>query len=112
MGRLNNWLDREDVAHSNLAALNTLTKSPFAYEEFLIHCAKPFVEADWPQLRENPEPVIDRYFPGSIELLAGHQLKVPKVWNRFDITKAQKMLGYQPQHNFEQFLNRLKQEAP
>lgn len=111
LGRLGSWLDREDVAESNRLALSAIQEGKIAYEAFLIHCAKPFVDTDWPELREEPEKVVERYYPGSVDLLARNGLKVPKVWHRFDISKAESMLGYRPKHNFAQFLDRLRAEG-
>lgn len=107
MGRLSNWLDREDVAQANELALAAVVAEAFSCEAFLIHCQKPFVEEDWPDLVIDPMPVIERYYPGAADLLAKHGLSVPNIHTRYDITKAVTMLGYDPQHNFEQFLKRL-----
>lgn len=108
MGRLNNWLDREDVAHSNLVALDAVVDGRFGCEAFLIHCKKPFADSDWPQLTEDSAPVLERYWPGSVALLEKHGLKPPKVNVRFDISKAETVLGYAPKHNFGEFLGRLR----
>jgi nucleoside-diphosphate-sugar epimerase len=108
MGRLNNWLDREDVASANELALGAVVAEAFSCEAFLIHCAKPFVDSDWPALETEPEKVIEYYFPGANALLAEHDLRIPHVHTRFDISKAVTTLGYDPQHNFEQFLDRLR----
>jgi len=108
LGRLSNWLDREDVAAANELALGAVLAEEFHCEAFLIHCAKPFVDSDWPTLEEEPEKVIEYYYPGAVELLAAHHLLVPQVHMRFDIGKAVTVLGYDPQHNFEQFLERLR----
>lgn len=108
LGRLNNWLDREDVAQANELALAAVTSDAFSCETFLIHSQKPFVDEDWPQLVSDPSPVIERYYPGAVDLLAEHGLAVPHVHVRYDIRKAVEWLGYDPQHNFEQFLNRLR----
>src|ERR1051326_8362662 len=40
MRRLNNWLDREDVASANELALGAVVAEAFSCETFLIHCAK------------------------------------------------------------------------
>jgi nucleoside-diphosphate-sugar epimerase len=111
MGRLTNWLDREDVAQANTLALDAVAAEQFECEAFLIHCHKPFQESDWPQLGENPEPIVEKYFPGALELLKKHDLSVPKIHTLFDISKAQRVLGYEPQYNFEQFLQRLQAES-
>src|SRR5262249_48707579 len=99
MGRLVNWLDREDVAQANELALGTVMAEEFECEPFLIHCRKPFKDSDWPELVENPDGVIERYWPGALELLADHGLAVPRIHTRYDITKAQTVLGFDPQHN-------------
>lgn len=111
LGRLNNWLDRKDVAETNLLALRAIREGKIGYEEFLIHCSKPFVDSDWPMLKVEPESVVERYYPGSIELLSRNGLKVPKVWHRFDISKARSILGYNPKRNFAEFLDRLRAEG-
>jgi UDP-glucose 4-epimerase len=109
IGRLNNWLDREDVALANELALGAVIAEEFACETFLIHSAKPFTEDDWPELATNPDAVIERYYPGALDLLAEHGLAVPQIHTRFDISKAVTKLGYDPQHNFEQFLAQLRE---
>lgn len=111
MGRLNNWLDREDVAQANHKALDALVAERFQCEAFLIHCAKPFAESDWPALAQTPETVLERYWPGSVALLKKHGLQIPKIERHFDISKARRLLGYEPQHNFEEFLERLATTA-
>ena len=110
IGRLTNWLDREDVAQANELALGAVIAEEFSCEPFLIQCEKPFLKEDWPQLAENPERVIEQYYPGAVDLLAMHGLSVPRIHTRFDISKAQEKLGYAPEHNFEQFLGRLRAE--
>lgn len=110
LGRLTNWLDREDVAQANELALGAVVAEEFDCETFLIHCQKPFTDADWPELVENPEAVIERYWPGAVELLANRGLSVPRIHTHYDISKAQTVLGYGPSHNFEEFLSRLRRE--
>lgn len=112
MGRLNNWLDREDVAMANELALGAVVAEEFPCEPFLIHCAKPFVPDDWPELETRPDLVIERYWPGALDLLAEHGLVVPAIHTLYDINKAITTLGYDPQHNFDQFLARLREETP
>lgn len=108
MGRLSNWLDRDDVAQANELALGAVVAEAFGCETFLIHCQKPFVDEDWPDLVTDPKLVIERYYPGATDLLAEHGINVPLIHHRYDIRKAVTWLGYDPQHNFEQFLAALK----
>jgi UDP-glucose 4-epimerase len=110
LGRLGNWLTREDVAQANLLALGAVMNEEFACEAFLIQCAKPFTEADWPQLATDPNPVLEKYWPGSVDLLAENGLAPPKIHVHYDITKAHTRLGYEPEHNFEEFLAKLKRQ--
>jgi nucleoside-diphosphate-sugar epimerase len=109
LGRLTNWLDREDVALANELALGAVIAEEFACETFLIHCAKPFTEDDWPELLSDPDSVIERYYPGAVRLLAEHGLAIPQIHTRYDISKAVSRLGYDPQRNFEQFLDQLRE---
>jgi nucleoside-diphosphate-sugar epimerase len=111
LARLNNGLDREDVAQANQLALGAVMEEGFGFEVFQIQSAKPFVETDWPTLTTDPEKVLEYYYPGSTQLLHDNDLRVPYVHHRYDITKAITQLGYDPQHNFEQFLSRLRSEG-
>jgi nucleoside-diphosphate-sugar epimerase len=108
LGRLANWIDRLDVAQANELALGAICAEEFTCETFLVHSAKPFTDTDWPELAISPDKVIEHYYPGAVELLANHGLHVPHIHTRYDISKAVSMLGYEPQHNFEQFLSRLR----
>jgi nucleoside-diphosphate-sugar epimerase len=108
LGRLNNWLDKEDAAQANELALGAVLAEDFACETFLIQSAKPFADEDWPELGTNPDAVIERYYPGTLELLATHHLHLPRVHLRYNIDKAITRLGYDPQYNFEQFLSQLR----
>jgi nucleoside-diphosphate-sugar epimerase len=108
IGRLNEWLDRDDVAQANELALGAVIAESFGCETFLIHCQKPFEDSDWPDLVTDPNSVIERYYPGAVDLLAEHGLAVPLVHHRYDISKAVTWLGYDPQYNFEQFLSHLR----
>lgn len=108
MGRLNNWLDREDVAQANELALGAVIAEEFKCETFLIQSAKPFIDSDWPELEHDPAAGIERHYPGAAALLGQHRLSIPRIHQRYDITKAVAVLGYDPQHNFEQFLGQLR----
>jgi nucleoside-diphosphate-sugar epimerase len=108
LGRLNNWLDREDVAQANELALGAVIAEAFRCEAFLIQCAKPFADEDWPELETNPDVVVERYYPGALDILNYHHLRVPRVHLRYNIDKAITELGYDPQFNFEQFLSMLR----
>ena len=108
MARLDHGIDRQDVAQANILALGCVLAEEIRCEEYLIHCAKPFVDADWPELETNPGPVIERYYPGATAVLEAHGLTVPHIHHRYDITKAMTELGYDPQHNFDQFLAELR----
>ncbi|HLJ55323.1 MAG TPA: hypothetical protein VKT77_09795, partial [Chthonomonadaceae bacterium] len=108
IGRLNNWLDRDDVAQANELALGAVVAEAFGCETFLIQSQKPFVDEDWPDLVTDPQAVLERYFPGSADLLAKHGLAAPLVHHRYDIRKAATWLGYDPQYNFDQFLAALR----
>ncbi|MCS6778027.1 MAG: NAD(P)-dependent oxidoreductase [Chloroherpetonaceae bacterium] len=111
IGRLENWIDREDVAQANQLALGAVIAEAFSCETFLIHCATPFSEDDWPELEIDPAAVVERYYPGAVELLAEHGIAVPTVHHRYDISKAVTLLGFDPEHTFERFLAELRQRS-
>ncbi len=111
LGRLCNWLDREDVAQANVLALAAVIAEEFLCETFLIHSAKPFAPEDWPAMEYDPVEVVEKYYPGTTELLTQHGLHVPRIPYLPIINKATEQLGYDPQHNFEQFLSELRRSA-
>ena len=108
LAKLNNGVDREDVAQAHELALAAVLAEEFRCETFLIESAKRFELNDWPELQFDPAPIVERYYPGATDLLEQHNLPVPRVHYRYDISKAVNQLGYEPQHNFDQFLSRLK----
>ncbi len=112
MSLLSNGVDAEDVVQANMLALGAVVADAFQCEPFLIHSATPFSQDDWPDIQTNPGPVIERYYPGAGEVLARHGLHVPHIQYRFDNTKAIDTLGYDPEHNFEQFISRLRKDRP
>jgi UDP-glucose 4-epimerase len=111
LGRLCQYMDREDVAQANLLALGAVASEEITCETFLIHSAKPFAPEDWPEMEYDPKEVVERYYPGTVELLAKHGLHVPRIPYLPVINKAIETLGYDPQHNFEQFLSELRRSA-
>lgn len=111
LGRLCNRLDRLDVAQANILALGAVIAGEFLCEKFLIHSAKPFAPGDFPQIEYDPVEVVEKYYPGTTELLAYHGMVVPRIPYLPVIDKAVEMLGYDPQHNFEQFLAELRRSA-
>jgi len=111
VGRLSNWLDKDDVAQANVLALKAVHGGKIGFENYLIHCRKPFVDSDWPDLEKNPEVVLERYWPGCTALLKRHGLEIPPVTTRFDICKATHELGYSPRNNFDEFLSALQRDV-
>lgn len=108
VARLSNGVDREDVAMANELALGAVAAEEFSCEIFQIYASKPFTADDWPALEVNPAHVVETYYPGATDLLAEHGLSVPHIHHKYDITRATTILGYDPQHNFPQFLARLR----
>lgn len=101
---------REDIAQAHQLALAAVTADAFQCETFLIASATKFEIFDWPELTFDPTPVVEKHYTGATELLEHHHLTAPRVPYKYDISKAVNMLGYQPEHNFEQFLSLLRQE--
>ena len=107
MGRLGNWLSREDVARANVCAMEALVAGKITFEPLLIHCHKRFGREDWDDLQGDPLRVVEKYYPGAESLIKKHNLQVEPPRYLTDISRAREVIGYEPRDNFEQFLETL-----
>ncbi len=102
-------VDTADVVGAVLASIDALTAGKLQWDAFNVESHVPFVEEDEPQLRQNPLPVLDQYYPGAAELLRerGVQELVP-ITVYYPMARAAERLGFRPQCNFEQWLDELR----
>ena len=98
-------VDDRDVAQAVLLALKHQPQDSFDY--FDIFARVPFTEEDAPVLSADMLGVLERYWPGSTGLIREKGVKLDDlVWGHtiWPIEKASKVLGYEPEYNFGQFL--------
>ncbi len=102
-------VDTADVVGAVLASMDVLTAGTVQWDAFNVESFVPFAEEDAPQLRQDPLPVLDRYYPGAAELLRerGVQQLAP-ITVTYPMTRAAERLGFRPQCNFEQWLEELR----
>ena len=100
---LSGYTVAEDIALGHYLAIDADVPSG---EAFILCADNPFQNSDTDELRRDAVPVILRYFPRVEKLLQEippGTVKIPKFYSN---QKAKTMLGFQPKHNFEQWLRR------
>jgi UDP-glucose 4-epimerase len=101
--RLYRGVDARDVVQAHALALSSNLKG---FQRFNISAATPFLPEDTRDLLSNAGSVILKYFPWVEFEFAQRGWQLPKSIDRvYAIGKAQKMLGYQPEYNFESLFN-------
>lgn len=101
-------VDDRDVAQAALLSLSHSPESGFDF--FNIMADVPFSAADARALQQDTVAVVERYYPGTVALAQQHQLDMKALlWGRtiWPMEKAKRILGYQPQYNFDGFLRAL-----
>ncbi len=98
--RLYRGVDVRDVVAAHLLALDNTT-IPFGV--FNISARSPFSEGDTDDLLHDAPAVIRRYYPTAEAIFAGQGWTLPDSIDRvYVISKAQRELGYEPHHNFDE----------
>ncbi|MFP4056227.1 MAG: NAD-dependent epimerase/dehydratase family protein [Candidatus Brocadiia bacterium] len=102
IGLLTHCVHVGDVAAAHLLAL----RSDLEDETFVIAAKTPFTRDDGPALAEDAPAVVLEHFPEAAKL-EELGIELPQHIRRcYAIDKAEKLLGYKPQHNFAQWLQR------
>ena len=100
--RLYRGLDERDGAAAHLLALE---KTFDRFEVFNVAAKSPFTKADLKGLKTNPGAVIQTYYPDAARVFAARQWAFPPSIDRvYAVDKAERLLGYAPQHNFGELL--------
>jgi nucleoside-diphosphate-sugar epimerase len=105
--RLYRGLDEQDgaIAHF-LAATNNFHE----FEIFNISNKSPFQIDDLEQLKNNPKQVILKYYPDAEKIYESMNWVFPISIDRvYDISKAERKLGYTPRQNFWKLINSSQQ---
>ena len=83
-------------------------------EVFLLSNSTEFAQEDVPMLRTNPEQVIEKYYSGAVVLLMAYGVDLQALfdnkdlWNIDDISRAERILGWEPTFTFRGFYENLK----
>jgi len=102
-------VDDRDVAQAVLLALAHRPQDGFDY--FNISADVPFSLQDARQLSDDPESVLEKYWPGSAALFREKGLNVRElIWGGliWPPDKARRVLSYRPRYNFTEFLDALR----
>lgn len=93
--------DVRDVARAHLLAIQS---APRGFSVYNVAAKSPFTQQDCAALWVDPRRVMESYFPGIGEVFAQRTWALPTRVDRVvDITRAERELGFSPQHNFDGF---------
>jgi UDP-glucose 4-epimerase len=102
-------VDASDVARAVMASLDALSSGKVQWDVFNVESLVPFSEEDHPQLLRDPLSVVDRYYPGSMDLLRARGVEqLAPIHEYYPIAHAADVLGFRPDCNFERWLEELK----
>jgi nucleoside-diphosphate-sugar epimerase len=117
-------VDAADVARAVLAACEALAslsrsvlsrsvlpapRGRFQWDAFNVESHVPFSPEDGPQLRQDPLPVVEKYYPGAVELLRSRGVQsLQPIREYFPMSAAASRLGFRPECNFDQWLEQLQ----
>jgi UDP-glucose 4-epimerase len=102
-------VDAEDVAACVVAAVLALAARRFSWDVFNVHSLVPFTAEEGPQLRRDPLEVVDRHYPGAGDLLRERGIpRLNPILAYFPMARAEERLGFRPQRNFDQWLDKLR----
>jgi UDP-glucose 4-epimerase len=104
--RLYRGADVRDIAAAHvLAALN----QDISFDIFNISARSPFQREEAPELLTDAPAVIRRYYPDAENMFRARGWELPCSVDRVYVAeKAERVLGYTPQHNFAELLDQLK----
>jgi UDP-glucose 4-epimerase len=106
-------VDDRDVAQAVLLALDHTPAGGF--DAFNIFTDVPFSGRDAADLHNHPQSVLERYWPGTLELVREKHLDLDALlWGKliWPPDKAKRFLGYQPRYTFTEFLEALRRDDP
>ena len=107
---------RYDMARASVLAIEAVRQGslPNKHETFLLTNSTEFTRDEVPELRTNPEAVFERHYPGILELYKQYEIDFegPKAHGKFlkidDISKAKRLLGWEPTFTLRTFYENLK----
>ncbi len=102
---LGNRLRREDVAQLVMRCVDYAMDQPI--EVFNVLAGNPFVASDLDDAQNNPQALLDRYYPGAFDHMKAHGYEWQGDIRIQSCAKAKEKLGYEPQFTFETYLSSL-----
>ncbi|MGD8240079.1 MAG: NAD(P)-dependent oxidoreductase [Armatimonadota bacterium] len=100
LGLLSVRVHASDVAMAHVLAL----KSDLANEAIIVTAGVPFSSSDGPDLLADAAPVILNYFPDAAALRE-RGIELPRTIDKcYNVAKARRLLGYEPEWTFEKWL--------
>ena len=92
-----------------IAALAALAAGTLRWDAFNVESLVPCTPEDGPQLRRDPLPVVDKYYPGSGDLLRERGVRhLAPLREYFPMDHAADCLGFRPVSNFDRWLEELR----
>ena len=99
-------VDDRDVAQAVVLALEHEPEGGF--EVVNVMADTPFGADDARELADDPAAVLERYWPGSTDVVRERRLALDELvwgWAVWPVEKAKRTLGYAPRYNFGEFLD-------
>ena len=103
----------EDMARASVLAIQEKTRGN-QHDVVLLTNSTEFTQDEVPELRTNPEAVFERHYPGILELYKEYEIDFDKpkdkgeFWKIDDISKANRLLGWEPTFTLRTFYENLK----
>jgi UDP-glucose 4-epimerase len=91
-------VDVRDAAMAHALALRAPGKA--THEVLNIAAESPFCDVDPAEAASDPEGVLERFMPGSRDLIDEERFSIPRPFRYYSIEKARDLLGWEPEHNF------------
>lgn len=98
----------EDVASAHLKALDVWEKMENNFESFYITQKFPYSREEERQLSSSPEYVLEKYFPGAYDWFLTRGITLRPSPTVYDNSKAKRILGWQPEYNFDRWFSEHK----
>lgn len=110
LGLVGRWVWVGDVAQANLLAVES---DRIRDDIFHITTRTRLREEDLIAGIAEPEKILELRWPGSVALLKKAGVKItPTLYPLVDISKAQRILGYEPKYDFDSYLAFLREKYP
>ena len=102
-------VDADDVAQAVLASVEALLSEKFEYDVFNVESLVPFSKEDEAQLLRDPLAALDKYYPGSADLLRSRGVEqLRPIHEYYPMSHAADVLGFRPECNFDRWLDELR----